>query len=202
MNYNIEEILKDRRTAPMGRYNKNAVTILLEGPVSEEVIIFEKRSHRLRKQPGDICLPGGRMEPNESAKETAKREVMEELNIKERDLNYIGALDYFISPYRTIIYPFVARLNPCEIKVNKDEVEKIIKVPLKFFMESEPMLYELEHGPYLKDDFPYELIEGGRNYKFSRGKMEEYFYIYGEDVIWGFTARIIKELVDLIKKEQ
>lgn len=200
MDYNIEEILKDRRIAPMGRYSENAVTILLEGAVGEEFIIFEKRSHRLKKQPGDICLPGGRMEPNESAAEAAKREVIEELNVKEMDLNYIGALDYFISPYRTIIYPFVARLNTCEIKVNKGEVERIIKVPLKFFIESEPMLYELEHGPYLKDDFPYELIEGGKNYKFSRGKQAEYFYVYGNDVIWGFTARIIKEFVDVIKE--
>jgi 8-oxo-dGTP pyrophosphatase MutT (NUDIX family) len=200
MKYNIEKILKDRRVVPMGRYSENAVTILLEGKAGEETVIFEKRSHKLKKQPGDICLPGGRMDLNESAMEAAKREVMEELNIKENDLNYIGAMNYFISPYRTIIYPFVARLNPCEIKVNEDEVDKILRVPLEFFVESKPMLYELEHGPYLKDDFPYELIEGGRNYKFSRGKQSEYFYTYGSDVIWGFTARIIKEFVDIIKQ--
>lgn len=199
MKYNIEKILKNRKVEPIGKYNKNAVTILLEGEEGREVIIFEKRAQGLKKQPGDICLPGGRIEHDEAAIETAKREVIEELNIKEENLDYIGAIDYFVSPYKTIIYPFVARLRPCKIKPNKDEVEKIIKVPLKFFMENEPMLYELEYGPYLKDDFPYELIEGGRGYKFSRGILEEYFYVYENDVIWGFTARIIKAFVDMLR---
>lgn len=199
MEYDIESILKGRKAEPIGKYNKNAVTILLEGDAGREDIIFEKRAHGLRKQPGDICLPGGRIELNETAILTAKREVIEELNIKETNFNYIGAINYFISPYGTIIYPFVARLEPCEIKPNKDEVEKIIRVPFKFFMETEPMLYELEYGPYLKDDFPYELIENGKGYKFSRGILEEYFYTYEDDVIWGFTARIIKAFVDMIK---
>lgn len=185
----------------IGSYKRSAVMILLYQQDDDDKIIFEVRSENLRHQPGDICLPGGKIEDNESAVETAVRETCEELNLDEKDFEVIGEMDYFISPYANIIYPFVAVLKNTNIDPNGSEVDHVFSVPLKYFLENEPFCYELKYGPYLEEDFPYELIKGGRNYKFSSGKLNQYFYSYENHVIWGFTALVIKKFVEIIKKQ-
>jgi 8-oxo-dGTP pyrophosphatase MutT (NUDIX family) len=197
----INRIFKNRTAGIMGEYKKSAVMILIYEENEKEYIVFEVRSKKLKSQPGDICLPGGRIEENETAREAAIRETIEELNIEEGDLEYIGEMDYFISPYGSIMYPFIAKLKKMPIEPSRDEVDHIFTVPLEFFLNNGPLLYELEIGPNLKDDFPYHFIKGGRDYKFSRGKLKQYFYEYNEYAIWGFTAMIIKNFIDILIKE-
>jgi 8-oxo-dGTP pyrophosphatase MutT (NUDIX family) len=197
----IKDLFNNRPANIMGNYKKNAVMIHLSEEENETYIIFEVRAFGLRHQPGDICLPGGKIETGETPREAALRETMEELNLSESDIEYIGEMDYFISPYGSIMYPFVAKLNPKGINPNSDEVDHIFKVPLKYFLSSDPQFYEMEIGPNLKEDFPYHLVKGGKNYKFSRGKLNQYFYKYDNYVIWGFTAMIVKNFIDIIKKE-
>ena len=188
----IENIFNKRDAKPLGIYKKSAVVILLQEWSGELHIIFEVRSLNLKHQPGDICLPGGRLELNETPKEAAIRETKEELNLNSTDFEIIGEMDYFVSPYNSIIYPYVGKLHMDIFEVNNDEVHEIIKIPLSYFLNTEPMLYELEVLPNLKENFPFHLIKGGRDYKFSSGKLDEYFYEYNGYIIWGFTALIIR----------
>ncbi|ERI90152.1 hydrolase, NUDIX family [Clostridiales bacterium oral taxon 876 str. F0540] len=197
----IRNVFNNRPANIMGNYKRNAVMLLLCEEGNETYIIFEVRAFSLRHQPGDICLPGGKIESGETPREAALRETMEELNLIENDIEYIGEMDYFISPYGSIMYPFVAKLNTKVVNPNNDEVDHIFKVPLKYLLEEEPQLYEMEIGPNLKEDFPYDLVKDGRNYKFSRGKLDQYFYKYDKYIIWGFTAMIVKNFIDIIKKE-
>jgi 8-oxo-dGTP pyrophosphatase MutT (NUDIX family) len=197
----IEKIFYNRKANIIGNHKKNAVMILICKENNELQIIFEVRAKTLRHQPGDVCLPGGKIEENESPKEAAIRETMEELSLKDKDIEYIGEMDYFVSPYGSIMYPYVARINTNEINPNMHEVDHIFKVPLSYFYNNEPKIYEMEIGPNLKEDFPFHLIKGGKEYKFSRGVLNQYFYKYGDYVIWGFTAIIIKSFIDIIKKE-
>lgn len=199
MNENeIKEIFKNRSVSIIGNYKKSSVMILMIEENNNLFVLFEERSHKLRHQPGDICLPGGRIEKNETPIEAAVREVCEELKLSKEDIKIIGEMDYFVSPYNTIMYPFIASTKSY-INGSEDEVERIIKIPLSFFLNNEPILYDLKIGPLLEDDFPYELINNGRNYKFSRGILKEYFYKYEDIVIWGFTAQIIKSFSDILK---
>lgn len=199
---NIKDIFKNRRAMPIGKYKNSAVMILLcEDEKNNDInIIFEVRSNNLRTQPGDICLPGGMIEEGESPKDAAIRETMEELNLKKEDIEYIGDMDYFISPYGMFMYPFVSKTKLEKILPSNEEVDHIFTVPLKFFMENTPLLYELEIGAINKEGFPFHLINGGEKYKFRHGKLKEYFYKYDNYVIWGFTAQIIKAFIDIIKQ--
>lgn len=199
MNEKIESVFKNRIPKPIGEFKKSAVLILLLEENGEIFMILEKRALNLRQQPGDICFPGGKCELNETPKETALRETIEELNISKEDINFIGEMDYLITPYNSIMYPFVAKIKHFNYSVNKDEVDHAFKIPLSFFFNNNPRYYELKVGPHLDENFPYELINGGRNYKFSSGKIDEYFYIYENHIIWGFTALIIKNFIDLLK---
>lgn len=196
---NIEERFKDREASISGTYKKNAVTILLLEEDGKTNIVFEVRSLSLRRQPGDICLPGGKVEKGETPREAAIRETMEELNLERDDIELIGDMDYIVTPYGFIMYPFVAKLNKGEIKPNKGEVDHIFKVPVEFFMENSPELFELTLMPKPSEDFPYDLIRNGKDYKFRIGKVPQYFYKYEDYIIWGFTAFIIKNFIEAIK---
>lgn len=196
----IKKIFRDREPNIIGNLKKSAVMVLLCEEEGKTYIIFEVRSLKLRNQPGDICLPGGKMEKGETPKVTAIRETMEELNLEKENLEFIGSMDYLITPYNFIIYPFVAKANTSDIKPNKDEVDHIFKVPIEFFIKNSPDFHELSIMPNPDEQFPYHLIRNGKNYKFRSGKIPEYFYKYDNYIIWGFTALIIKSFVDIIKE--
>src|SRR5690554_5912484 len=105
-------------------------------------LLFEVRSHRLRRQPGEICFPGGKKEPGETFKETAIRETMEELNILRNNIEILGMLPSVSTHYNNIIYPFAAILHDVDsrnISFNKGEVDHIFTVPLRFFLENPPL---------------------------------------------------------------
>lgn len=197
----IEDIFKNRKSGIIGKYKKYAVMLLLSEENDEVNLVFEVRAKHLRHQPGDICLPGGRIEGDETPKEAAVRETLEELKLKPEEIEYIGEMDYFISPYGTIMYPFVAKLRNNNISPNNEEVDHIFKVPIRYLLNEQPQAYEMEIGPNLREDFPYHLIRGGKNYKFSRGILNQYFYVFEDYVIWGFTAMVVKSFIDIIKKE-
>ena len=195
----ILDIFSNRKGKVIGDYRRSAVMIFLLEEEGGIQIIFEARSKNLRRQPGDICLPGGRVEKGELPLDTAIRESIEELLIKRDTFSVIGEMDFLVSPYNSIIYPFIATLEPQEINPIPSEVERIIKVPLKFFMEAEPECHEVDIVQSPKPDFPYDMINNGTGYKFTNGVFPEYFYVYEGNVIWGFTALIIKRFVDIIK---
>ncbi|WP_406542305.1 NUDIX hydrolase [Clostridium ljungdahlii] len=197
----INDIFKSRKANMIGHYNKNSVMIPLCSMDGELNLLFEVRSLNLKHQPGDICFPGGKMEKGEIPKDTAIRETMEELNLNREDIEFIGDMDYIVTPYNFIMYPFVCKLNREDISPSKEEVDHVFTVPLNFFIDKEPVLHEIEIVPHPKEDFPYNLIIGGENYKFRRGKMPSYFYTYKDYIIWGFTALIIKKFTDIIKNE-
>lgn len=199
--HTINNIFKDRESKPIQSVKKAAVMILLEVIDKEIYIIFQVRAKKLNHQPGDICLPGGKVEPGENFKEAAIRETMEEMNIKKEEFEVLGEMDYFISPYKMIVRPYIAKINTSNINYNKNEVDHIFKVPLKFFIDTDPLLYKMDIGPINQEGFPFHLINGGKDYKFSKCILEEYFYQWNKYVIWGFTAHIIKSFIDIIKME-
>jgi len=196
----ITSTFKDRKAIPIGKYKNSAVMILLQVVNDEPHIVFEVRSNKLTHQPGDVCLPGGMIEEGETPDFTAIRETMEELNLISEEIELIGEMDYFISPYGMFMYPFIAKTSKSQICPSENEVDHIFTVPIKFFLENEPLLYDMEIGPTNQVDFPFHLINGGKDYKFRKGIIKEYFYEYNGYVIWGFTAQIVKSFIDLIRE--
>lgn len=197
---NIYNIFKNRKPKIIGNFNKASVMLLLSENDSSPEVIFEVRSMKLSHQPGDICLPGGKIEKGESPKKAAIRETMEELNLKRHNIDFIGNMDYVVTPFNFMMFPFVSKLNgDYSIIPNRSEVDHIFKVPLEFFIDVKPKVYELPLVQKLDENFPYHLINNGKNYRFRKGKVLDYFYKYGNYVIWGFTALIMKRFSDIIK---
>ncbi|MBU3090590.1 CoA pyrophosphatase [Clostridium sp. CM028] len=195
----LEKIFKNRDSKVIGEFKESAVMILLTEDAEGLSIVFEVRAHKLRSQPGDVCLPGGKVELDENPRETSIRETMEELNLKIDQIEIIGDMDYYISPYGNLLYAFVGKLKYGEINPNEDEVDHVFKVPLKFFLENEPLLYRMEIGPINQEGFPFHLINGGKDYKFRKGYLDEHFYEYNNYKIWGFTGQIIKSFIEILQ---
>ena len=162
-------------------------------------ILFEVRSRHIGRQPGDICFPGGRMEKGESPKDTAIRESAEELLIEPSRIEILGPMDIFHTE-RQVIYPFAMRLLDYRGSFSEAEVADTFTVPLDFFLKTEPESYLMRIPVPLQKDFPYERIEGGKDYGWRDRQELVYFYQYKDRCIWGITAKILKSFVDVWKK--
>lgn len=178
---------------------KSAVCIALLDTPEGLSLLFERRSSKIDAQPGDICFPGGMMEDNETAKHAAAREVMEELLVKRDQIEILAPFD-IIYMEKLVIFPFVGSLSGYEGTFNEDEVSEVFTVPLSFFVNNDPETYRLDVVTCPEENFPYDRIVGGRNYKWRDRRENVYFYQYKDYTIWGLTAKIVKSFVEMLKR--
>lgn len=182
----------------------SAVLIPLVQVDKEWHILFEVRALTMRKQPGDISFPGGKIDPTDKTPlAAALRETYEELGVDPKMIHYVGQLSPYIASPSFVIYPFVATVDYNQIihTYNKDEVEEVFTIPLKWLLTYEPYMHlvsmELKPSP----DFPFDKIMNGTQYQWKTRSMEEWFYDYEKYTIWGITARILKYFIGTIKNE-
>ena len=159
-------------------------------------VLFEVRGSNL-SQPGEVCFPGGGIEPFESPLQAAVRETKEELLISEDQLHHISPVGLLPTPSGRLIYAYAAELTGYCGSFSQDEVSKVFQVPLSFFLHTPPEVYYCHVSVTPGEDFPYPLVPHGRDYKWRSGRYPTYFYQYEGHVIWGLTAKI---LYDYIKK--
>jgi len=130
---------------------------------------------------GQISLPGGRREKDESLQATALRETTEEIGVSPAKLEVMGQLStLYTPPSNFCIYPFVA-FSPTRPTFQPDprEVAELIEVPLDLLVD--PVIRK-------KETWHFE------NY----GKRQvPFFDVYGHKV-WGATAMILSEFLTLL----
>ncbi|MDF2513390.1 MAG: hydrolase [Herbinix sp.] len=131
--------------------------------------------------------------------ECAVRETVEELQILPTQIEVLGPGDIYLSPFNLMIHPYIGVIKDYQDTFGTDEVDEIIKVPLDFFREHPPEKYESKLVHQLPEDFPYEWIQGGREYPWAKGSHDILFYRYENWTIWGMTALMLKSAVDLMK---
>lgn len=198
----IKEAMANRIPTAMDIIEEYAVLIPLVQANGQWKVIFELRSMNLNTQPGEISFPGGQVEEGESHKEAAIRETIEELRIEEKCIEVLGELDYLISHSNISIHCFVgiiSDVNLGNILPNPDEVDHIFTVPLEYFIENEPKEYSLDLETKYNSEFPYNLIPNGKDYKFRNIVNRIYFYEYEDYIIWGYTAKMMKNFIDIVR---
>ena len=183
---------------------KYAVLLPLVEVQNETHILFEVRSMSLRRQPGEICFPGGKVDPDDlDQQQCAIRETSEELGINKEDIVNVIPLDYMLLSTHNIIYPFIGTITtPEQIKPNLSEVGEVFTVPLSYFRKTKPRIHKVNFQIVPEEGFPFDLIIGGENYQWQKRPMEEYFYQYDGKVIWGLTARILAHFLELLDLEK
>ncbi len=195
--------LQQRNQGILGqeKFFKSAVFLPLLKMNGEICILFEKRAADMKMQPGEICFPGGSIDPSDaSPADAAIRETSEELGIAVQSIQLLGALDIVVSPFGAIIYPFAGYIeNPDKIKPNSSEVGETFNVPLNFLLEQQPVEQRLTFKVDFPENYPFELVPGGKNYPYRNAFMPQQFYFWENRIIWGLTARILHHFLDLIK---
>lgn len=166
---------------------------------NELKILFEVRAKTLRHQPGEISFPGGKIEKNEDSKSAGIRETCEELGVLEGDIEVIGAENILVTQHNRIIYPYVARISSQgNIKPSSFEVDHVFYVPIDYLIHQKPLVKAVKIITEPAEDFPYEDIASGKDYKWIEGRNDIYFYKFGAYTIWGLTARILNQFIKTI----
>ncbi|OPY57204.1 MAG: putative NUDIX hydrolase [Pelotomaculum sp. PtaU1.Bin035] len=204
---NLKKFLSNRRPRINFEevYTVSAVLLPIIEANGEPHVLFEVRASRLKRQPGEICFPGGRVEQNEIAwpQETAVREATEELGVARDQVELIGPLDYFVNPLGTLVYPFVGKIHGYSgIVPNPHEVEEIFLVPVGYFFEKHFSRSSYEVATRYAQDFPFDRIPPSykRGWQ-TMGSFPVYFYEYGNRFIWGLTAGILHNFISLCRPE-
>lgn len=200
----IKNALESHVPSPEGIKRFSSVLMPIFRTERGSELLFTKRSMELKRQPGDVCFPGGSREGGETPLDTALRETWEETGIPAENIEILGQTDFVVAPYGAVITPFVGLIKNMtvnDLKLNPDEVAEVFTVPVKFFMDTEPEAHYITISHEIPEDFPFEYIVGGRNYPWSKGRQPEYFYFYENYIIWGFTARIVRNLCLILKGE-
>lgn len=99
--------------------------------------VLTRRKDDLQHHPGQISLPGGRHEEDETIEQTAIREVEEEIGIDRNSIETLGSLNsVYVPPSDFIVTPFVGWLsNEPTFVLQADEVAEVIRVPIAHFFD-------------------------------------------------------------------
>ena len=188
----IREMVEGRTAAKLYPSRKKyAVLIPLLELDGELQVLFEVRQAGIR-QGGEICFPGGGIEPDESAEQAARRETIEELLIKPAQVEVLAPMHEMMGPGGVRVFSFLGVLHDYDGSYSGVEVDHIFTVPLSWFARHPAILSQnnrltLEMG----EDFPVELVPGGRDYPFRKIPKQHYFYRTEGGVIWGMTAELL-----------
>jgi 8-oxo-dGTP pyrophosphatase MutT (NUDIX family) len=167
---------------------RSAVLVALFEESGETHLVLTRRSFSMREHRGEIALPGGRSDANESPTDTALREAHEEVGIPESSVRVVG----WLSPIVTLalgsaIWPVIGFLDGRpEMVTDPAEVDRAFTVPLAEL---------LAEGTFLEERWRRELARPGAD---ADGYFPIYFYRVPGDVIWGATARVVTELLCVV----
>jgi len=172
---------RQKRHIVDARRVSSAVLVPIYQKQEQYYILFTQRTEKVKDHKGQISFPGGAYEEQDgSLVNTALREAAEEIGLIASDVEVLGELDDMAtigSGY--IISPFVAVIPwPYQFKLDEWETEELIEVPISALFDKDCVRHETD------------VLDGQ--------VVTTYFYHYQGRVIWGATARILKQLLDIL----
>jgi 8-oxo-dGTP pyrophosphatase MutT (NUDIX family) len=167
---------------------KSAVLVALFEEDGETHVILTRRSLELSSHRGEIALPGGRSDADETPIDTALREAEEEVGLAPSLVEPVGWLSPIVTfASGSAIWPVVAILEGRPTLVaDPAEVERVFTIPLSSLVSDDAFLEERWRR------------EGLRPGVDEDGYFPIYFFQVPGDVVWGATARVLTELLCVV----
>lgn len=142
-------------------------------------VILTLRAATLSTHSGEVAFPGGKRDPEDrDLLDTALREAHEEIDLRPDDVNIIGSLGQVVSKHRLQVSPWVGIVASHQpLQANPDEIERILRVPLSFLLD--PACRRMDR------------LDFAGKARFVPA------WDWQGDVIWGLTAYILAELLNV-----
>jgi len=144
--------------------------------------VLTKRTENVEHHKGQVSLPGGAIEKNESAMDASLRETYEEIGINPSTLKILGELSSLYTPvsyFNIHVFLWYSKIQP-QIKINDSEVDQVYKISLDELIDHNVV----SNTPINKSGF----------------KINVPAYHFEKCICWGATAMIITELKDIINE--
>lgn len=143
-------------------------------------ILFTKRTAHLHHHKGEISFPGGVCQPEDATlRETALRETWEEVGIPPDQVDVLGVLDDAYSIHNYLVTPYVGIFpGSCTLVPSAAEIDRVIEIPLDHLCR--PEVFRCE------------------NWSWQGRTQPVYFYSYMGEEVWGLTAAILKQFLELM----
>lgn len=166
----------------VGEWTEAAVLIPLVAREAGLQILLTRRTAHLSDHAGQIAFPGGRIEAWDASPESAAlREAEEEVGLDPGTVEIVGQLDAYLTRTGYHVTPIVGLLDPpSRLRADAFEVAEVFEVPLAFFLD--PKAKQIHS---------------------RRDRDRERFYYafpYGDYYIWGATAGMLVNLVDILER--
>lgn len=178
----ISAILKSRAPRTLGEnyFRPAAVLVPIQERAEGDYLVLTKRAEMLSSHRGQVAFPGGRVDPRDSGPlAAALRESQEEVGIQPGDVRVLGQLDQVTAAANYLVTPFVGVIPfPYDFQLNPAETTAVFSVPVSALLD--PACFRTE----------------SRSYAPSRHDPIYHFHYESWD-IWGATARIVKQLLEL-----
>jgi len=135
-------------------------------------VLLTERSEEVDFHKGQVCFPGGTREPSDSSLlQTALRETEEEIGVKAEDVEILGKFD--------------------------DNLTLTSNYVISPFVAFIPYPYPLKaDGREIREIFSVPL-----SFLMDEANFKQDSYEYEGHIIWGATARILRQFIDLLKSE-
>lgn len=130
---------------------------------------------------GQIAFPGGKKEPDETLEQTALREAEEEIGVNRADIHVLGQLtELYIPPSNFLVHPFVGAIAYKPVFMPEPaEVAEVVEINV--------------------DDLGDARFRGEKKITLSSGNtVQTPFYELGGKTVWGATAMIISEFLEVM----
>ncbi|AGB15840.1 NTP pyrophosphohydrolase [Halovivax ruber XH-70] len=177
--FDIEPIARHSPTSIDDQPSDAAVLVPIIDRPDGPALLFTKRAEHLGEHPGQMSFPGGGVEPeDDTLRDTALREAHEEIGLDPAAPTVIGRLDDISTITGYAVTPFVARVPDREYEPDDGEVAEIVVISLSELLDPATYTTEVHDHP----------IEGPT--------IIHYFHV-GEYTVWGATARILVQFLDL-----
>lgn len=169
-----------------GNNPKKSAVLILFYPKSDRIhlaMIVRATDNSIHS--GQVSFPGGMAEKDDlSLNDTALREANEEIGIVSDSVTIIGQLTkLYIPPSNFDVYPIIGVTYSPPIFKSNNEVQKILEIDLATLTSPETRTHkQIQHRT-------------GKDF------MVPCYYIQGE-VIWGASAMIISELLEVVNSEE
>lgn len=199
----IRRIYERHEPAPIGKYRFFSVLIPFVEKDGELCLLYEVRARDMESDPGEICFPGGHVEPGEELLAAALRETEEEIGIPADRIEILGQGDVLYGYANYSLYTFIGVIQYRDFlkaTIQEEEVDEIFLMPVSHLDFSRAQHFRERVYAEVTDDFPYDEVGIDEDYNWRTGQWIVPVLTVDGRVIWGLTARISEGVVKLLRE--